>query len=524
MKNKLVILLLTVAMTVAGFAAPMAVFADTETGDSESVQPATEEPAAEEAAGQETDQADAVVSQDGTDAESSTPATVETPAQQEEQEVPVADPAAEAVKASTIELKGTAIFTSKTAVLTWNKIEEAEGYGVYKLDAATGKYVWLKTIRDNDTVALTVSLTMGQENGFKVFAYRSTDEGNVRTPYSEPVLFDLANVVDAEAEAFKAQTVTLTGTANGTAATLTWNKVPGAEGYGVYKLDPETGKYIWVKTIRSAATTKLSVTLTLDSNNAYSVFAYKPHNGTTIRTAYSDAKEFDLVGITAATLFTKKTIKLYGTMLSNTSARLTWDKIADADGYGLYKYDASQQKYVWCKTLNGASNCSATVALVPGQNNYFKVFAFKKVDGVNVCTGFSAYRRFAPAKATATAVKTLAVANSKKGCSYVYGAAGPSVFDCSGFTMYVMKQSGISLPHNAAAQYNVLASKNIGTDYRKAQPGDLVFYSYGGPSSSHHVGIYYGNGKVIHASSSHGRVVVTDIGFTGGHVAAICRP
>jgi glucan-binding YG repeat protein len=112
----------------------------------------------------------------------------------------------------------------------------------------------------------------------------------------------------------------------------------------------------------------------------------------------------------------------------------------------------------------------------------------------------------------------------KQGARYVWGASGPNSFDCSGFTMYYMKMRGYNLPHNAAGQYNYLRSKNIGTNWHNAKPGDLVFYSYGGPSSSHHVGIYVGNGKLLHASSSHGKVVVTSVTYTNGHIAAICRP
>ena len=112
----------------------------------------------------------------------------------------------------------------------------------------------------------------------------------------------------------------------------------------------------------------------------------------------------------------------------------------------------------------------------------------------------------------------------KEGARYVWGAAGPYAFDCSGFTMYVMRQQGVYLPHSASGQYYALRSRNIGTNWYNAQPGDLVFYSYGGPGSSHHVGIYVGNGQVMHASSSHGRVVVTSINYSNGHIAAICRP
>ena len=116
------------------------------------------------------------------------------------------------------------------------------------------------------------------------------------------------------------------------------------------------------------------------------------------------------------------------------------------------------------------------------------------------------------------------IGSNKLGCPYVWGAAGPNAFDCSGFTMYMMRQRGIYLPHNAAGQYYALSSKNIGTNWHNAKSGDLVFYSYGGPGSSHHVGIYVGNGQVMHASSSHGKVVITNINYSNGHIAAICRP
>jgi cell wall-associated NlpC family hydrolase len=85
----------------------------------------------------------------------------------------------------------------------------------------------------------------------------------------------------------------------------------------------------------------------------------------------------------------------------------------------------------------------------------------------------------------------LAFAKDQLGEKYKYGAAGPSSWDCSGLTMKAWAEAGISLPHNAKAQYK------IGTKVKQAdlQPGDLVFF-YSGPS---HVGIYAGDGQVIHA-------------------------
>ena len=80
------------------------------------------------------------------------------------------------------------------------------------------------------------------------------------------------------------------------------------------------------------------------------------------------------------------------------------------------------------------------------------------------------------------------------GCSYVYGASGPSSFDCSGFTSYVFKQHGISLSRTAAGQY----SNGVAVSRNQLQPGDLVMF---GKSGINHVGIYIGGGQIVHAAN-----------------------
>ena len=95
-------------------------------------------------------------------------------------------------------------------------------------------------------------------------------------------------------------------------------------------------------------------------------------------------------------------------------------------------------------------------------------------------------------------------AKSYIGSSYVYGGSSPSGFDCSGFTQYIYKQAGVSINRTAQAQY----SNGTSVSKSELQLGDLVMF---GSSSSNinHVGIYMGNGKIVHAANSR-RGVTTD--------------
>jgi peptidoglycan DL-endopeptidase CwlO len=89
------------------------------------------------------------------------------------------------------------------------------------------------------------------------------------------------------------------------------------------------------------------------------------------------------------------------------------------------------------------------------------------------------------------AAAAVRAAASQIGKPYRWGAAGPDSYDCSGLTMWSWAHGGVSLPHSSGAQYSSLPHVSLSN----LAPGDLVFYG----SPIHHVGIYAGGGRMIHA-------------------------
>jgi cell wall-associated NlpC family hydrolase len=88
-------------------------------------------------------------------------------------------------------------------------------------------------------------------------------------------------------------------------------------------------------------------------------------------------------------------------------------------------------------------------------------------------------------------VRVVRDASVYRGTPYQYGAAGPSRFDCSGFTRFIFAKFGISLPHSSSAQYSVVHH----VANRNKRVGDLVFF-HSGSGHVYHVGIYAGGNEI----------------------------
>lgn len=128
--------------------------------------------------------------------------------------------------------------------------------------------------------------------------------------------------------------------------------------------------------------------------------------------------------------------------------------------------------------------------------------------------GTSSGQKKFPAPTRGARSEVVSIAKRYLGAPYRWAATGPNSFDCSGLTMFVYRQVGVSLPHSSRAQINVGQRVSRGD----LQPGDLVFFG----SPIHHVGIYVGGNQYLHSPQTGDVVKISSMNRSG--YAGATRP
>src|ERR1700730_14842513 len=163
----------------------------------------------------------------------------------------------------------------------------------------------------------------------------------------------------------------------------------------------------------------------------------------------------------------------------------------------------------------------ATVQALETQMNAKKQVIDAKIDQVNseamkqamaVFTQTGQYPNISIPTANTVGAQALQASICREGDPYVWGAAGPGQFDCSGLVVWAYAQEGIALPHYTGSLWN----SGLHVARSDLEPGDLVFFF----SDISHVGIYIGDGMMIDAPDF-GVPVKVDPVYWGAYVGAV---
>jgi cell wall-associated NlpC family hydrolase len=181
--------------------------------------------------------------------------------------------------------------------------------------------------------------------------------------------------------------------------------------------------------------------------------------------------------------------------------------VAAAETAAVRAQAAAVQEQNRAKTLT--ATMAAKVSQIQQKENFFNSQAFQQAAAIYAKTG--QYPYIAP-QGRSIGVQALRYALTKVGDPYVWGAAGPNEFDCSGLVMWAYAQVGISLEHFTGDQWN--EGEHISRS--ELQPGDLVFFY---PDIGH-VGLYVGNGLMVDAPTFGQPVQVQPV-FWSAYVGAV---
>lgn len=164
---------------------------------------------------------------------------------------------------------------------------------------------------------------------------------------------------------------------------ITWNKVSKASGYQVYRSTSKDGKYASIKTIKSGNTVNYTdAKLTTGKTYYYKVRAYKTVNGSKTYSSYSKIVSAKPKLITPSATLSSKNKKVY----------VKWNKVSGASGYQVYRATSKNGKYSLAKAVNSSTTSYTNTSVSKNKGYYYKVRAYKKVDGKKVYSSYSSIK------------------------------------------------------------------------------------------------------------------------------------
>lgn len=258
---------------------------------------------------------------------------------------------------------------------TWNKIDGAQGYYLYRSTKSNTGWKLIATIKNGSTVTYTDSgLTCGTTYYYTVRAYRVENGKTYKSGY---VSTGVAGVPSLTKPNISSVTATSYNSLK-----ITWTKVSGATGYYLYRSTSPSSGWKQIKNITSGSTVTYSDTgLTCGTKYYYTVRAYRTENGTKYTGGYNSIKSCTPVPATPSGLSAKA--------VTAKSVKVSWKKVNEASGYVVYRLSADGKKWDIISTITGTNVINFTDTNVTNGNTYtYTVKAYRTVNGKQVYSGY----------------------------------------------------------------------------------------------------------------------------------------
>ena len=265
--------------------------------------------------------------------------------------------------------------TTNSLTLSWSKLDNVNGYKIYKYNPTSNSYKLLKTISDSSITSYTdEDLESASVYSYKVRGYKVIDGNYYYGNYSK---------IFSESTRINKVTNLKLDTRNATSLEISWDKVNNADGYKIYKLDTSTNTYKLIDTINSNSTTSYTHSNIVSATNYYyKVKAFKYLNGSNRYSDYSSS-------LKATTRPLQPSVTLSST--TSKSIKASWTKISKrTTGYEVHMSTSKSGTY---NSIGTTTNTSFTKGnLTKGKTYYFKVRAYRIVDGQKIYSLYSSIK------------------------------------------------------------------------------------------------------------------------------------
>ncbi len=264
--------------------------------------------------------------------------------------------------------------------VSWKKVYGADEYAIFSYDPGTKKYFQVASASGSSVAYSLGNLDPGTDFYYTVAAVDNSGDAPVYSDYYDKQQEIVTKLV----------TPNVTGVSNNVnIVTVNWKETPGVDGYQLWTLNKDTGKYDKIANI-SKTKTKFSSDygVVMNEKSVYKFRSYKKVNGV-----------WRFSPFTAEFSITPKFVTPEITSLTNDVNKLTvkWEKTGAVDGYQVWIYDKSTKKYIKVKNIAASKKSAKFSKYVSyGVKNKVKIRAYKKINGKNHYSPWSAVHSITP--------------------------------------------------------------------------------------------------------------------------------